>query len=104
MALDRLQDPHGSGKIGRAVVHENGAAEQVVAQNAPRPHHPADVGEPEEAVVRAVVERQPDFLAHLRQASGMGVDGALGFARGARGVQNEGAGFRIERQRRRSSG
>ena len=75
--------------IGRAVIQEDGAAEEVIAQDRPRAHHPADVGEPEEEVVVAMVEAEPDLLADLRQASGVGVHGALRFAGGARGVQDQ---------------
>ena len=62
------QSRFGRGIIRRAVVQENRAAEEVIAQDAPRPHHPADIGEPEEAVVGLMVEGQPDFLARLGQA------------------------------------
>ena len=73
----------------------------MVAQNRPRAHHPPDVGKPEEPVVGLVVETEPDFLAHLCQASGVGVDRALGFSGGPGGVKDEGARFGIERQRGR---
>ena len=46
---------------------------------------------------RLMVERQPDLLAHLRQASGVGVDRAFRFAGGAGGVEDEGAVLGIER-------
>src|SRR5436190_18620613 len=97
MALDHLPDPRGRWKIRRAIVDENSSTEVMVADDGPRPHHPADVGEPEEAIARLVIESQINFLAHLRKAAGMGVDRALRFARSAGGIEDECLAFGIHR-------
>ena len=57
------------------------APKNVHADHLPRPHHPADVGEPEEAVAGLHVEGVAELLGHLREAAGVRVHRALGPAR-----------------------
>ena len=88
---------HRRREIGRAIVEENGSAEEMVAEDAPGSHHPADVGKPEEAVVVAVIEREPDLLAHLREAPGVGMHRAFRLAGSAGSIEDESACIGIER-------
>src|SRR5437763_403207 len=71
----------------------------MIAQNRPRAHNPSDIGQPEKTIVFAMVEAEPDFLAHLRQTSGVRMYRALRLAGGPAGIQDERAMLRIERQR-----
>ena len=96
--LDHLPEPLRHRIIRRPIVQHNGPTEIVIADNLPRAHHPADVGDPPEAVVRLVVERQVDFLGRLRQGSGVGMHRALRPAGGSGGVEQERGRFGIHRQ------
>ena len=52
MALDERPQPVGTGVVGRAVVEHQRPAVGERADDLPRPHDPADVGEPEQPLAR----------------------------------------------------
>ena len=86
VALDHLPDAPGVRVVRRAVVHEQGSAEHQRAAYGPRPHHPANIGVPEEDVARLHVEAVRQVLRALDREAAMRVLRPLGLARGARGV------------------
>ena len=78
MPLDDRPEPIRSGMVRDAVEeHERGADAQRAADG-PRTHHPADVGEPEQAVLLADVEAVRHVLHRLDGKPAMDVHGALG--------------------------
>ena len=66
MALDERPEPIGLGIVGRAVVEHERAAVGERADDLPRPHDPADVGEPEQALARRA---GPSGTRPLRRSS-----------------------------------
>ena len=87
MAVDHRPEAVGFGVVGGAFVHEDGAAEGVIADQGPWAHHPADVGDPEEAVGGFQIEAEVEFLRALHLDAGVGVDDAFGLAGGSRRVE-----------------
>ncbi len=82
--------------VGDTLVEDDRGAEEVHADELPGPHHPADVGDPEEHVVRLDVECVAELLGHLRQDAAVRVDGSLRSARGARGEDHQRALLGVE--------
>ena len=67
-----------SGEVRRALVeHQPGAAQERPGDR-PGAHHPAEVGEPEEAVAGAEVEVVGEVLRGLDREAAVDMDGALG--------------------------
>ncbi len=66
--------------IGGPLIHEDGATVGVVADQRPRPHHPSDVGDPEEPVCGLVVERKEDFFRRLDEPASVCEDDTVRFA------------------------
>ena len=70
----------------RPLCDDDGAAERVGAHDLPDPHQPAEVGNPEQAIVGAEVGLERRLLGQLDQQAAGHVHGALRPARGAGGV------------------
>ena len=73
-----------AGIIGRAVVEHHRRAEQQRAEDEPRPHHPAHVGDPEERFVGVQVEAVAHVLRGLDREAAVRVHGALWAGRSCR--------------------
>ncbi len=82
---------------GRAIDSDDGGAGQQ-GRSLPVPHHPATGGEVQEAVFRADVTVQHQFLGMIDQQTAGTVNDALGLAGGAGGVED--VDRMTERQRR----
>ena len=78
MPLDHRPEAIRSGMVGHAVEEHERRADAQRAADRPRTHHPADVGEPEQAVVLADVEAVRHVLHRLHGKPAMDVHGALG--------------------------
>src|SRR5690606_4873979 len=72
----------------RSLVDDDGGAEHEGAGDHPGPHHPAEVGEPEEAVVWVKIETVGEVVRGLDREPGMDVDGAFRASGGAGGVDD----------------
>ena len=72
--LDQLPEPVGLGIIGRALVDHERRAEHQRCPDRPRPHHPAEVGDPEEHVARLHVEAVRHILRALDREAAVDVD------------------------------
>ena len=77
VAGHQLPESIGSRIVGRPFVEHQLSAEQQRARDGPRAHHPAEVGEPEEAVARPEVEAVREVLRALDREAAVDVDGAL---------------------------
>src|SRR5262249_52665250 len=66
------------------------------ADEFPRAHHPADIGDPKEDVLLLAIHVIGDFFGYLSQRTGMRMYAALRFAGGSRGVNDDGTVFGIE--------
>ena len=88
VALDHRPEPVRTGVIGHTLVHDQRRPQGQGAADRPRAHHPADVGEPEQAIVLAHVEAVGHVLGRLHRKATVHVHRALGLARGAAGVDD----------------
>ena len=83
------QSRSGSGEVGRTVEAEHRRAPRERAEDLPRPHDPAEVGEPEQDVVGTAVRLEPDLLGDLREEPAVDVHRALRPAGRAARVRDE---------------
>ena len=94
--------------VGRSFVEHERRAEQQRPGDRPRPHHPTQVGEPEQHVAAAQVEAVGEVLGALHRKAAVDVDGPLRSARGPGGVDQHvgrlGVGFGRRRGRGWGSG
>ena len=81
VSRDEAPDPVRAREVRCSLVHDEPGAEQEGPGDRPRPHHPAEVGEPEERVALAKVERVGEILGALDRETAVDVDGALRPAR-----------------------
>ena len=99
-----VPEPVGPGIVGRAVVEHERAAVGERADDLPRSHDPADVGEPEQPLARAQVGLERDLFGDLHEEAAVHVHRALGPAGRAARVRDEQRmlavdGHRVERDR-----
>src|SRR5216683_3563709 len=80
MACDDAPDTVGGRVVGRTFIKKGGRAECQRADNEPRPHHPAHVGEPEHHLALAQVEQMRHVLRALEREARVVMHGALGSA------------------------
>ena len=97
--LDERPEPVGTGIVGRAVVQHERAAVRERADDLPRPHDPADVGEPEQALARPEVDLERDLLGDLHEEAAVHVHRALGPAGRAARVRDEQRMFAVDGER-----
>ena len=90
VSVDHLPEAVRLRVVWCTLVHHHRPAGRVVPDQRPRPHHPADVGDPEEPVGRLLVEAEVDLLGALREDARVGVDDPLRLAGGPGGVQQHG--------------
>ena len=93
----------GRGVVGRAFVEHQLGAEQQRTGDCPRTHHPAEVGEPEQAVAGPEVEAVGQVLRALDREAAVDVDGALGPAGRARRVDDHVGRLGVGLRRRRGA-
>ena len=77
VARDERPEPVRPREVGRALVQHEPGAEQQRPRDRPRTHHPAEVGEPEQAVAATEVELVGEVLGALDREAAVDVDGAL---------------------------
>ncbi len=103
VALHDLPQPVRPGVVRHAFVDHERRAEQQRSADRPGTHHPAEVGEPEERLVRSQVETVGQVLGALDREAPVDVDRAFRPAGRARCVQDHvgrfGVGLRGMRQR-----
>ena len=75
--------------VGGPVEEHDGRAVEQAADDFPRPHHPSDVGQPEERLAGPRVEGIADLLSHLREAAAVRVHRPLRAAGRPAGVEDE---------------
>ena len=97
--LDERPQPVGAGEVGRAVVEHERAAVRERADDLPRPHDPADVGEPEQALARPQVGLERDLFGDLDEEAAVHVHRALGPAGRAARVRDEQRVLAVDRDR-----
>ncbi len=83
------QSRSGPGWVGSAVVEEHRRAERERADDLPRPHDPAEVGDPMQDLARAQVHLVGDLLRDLHEEPAVDVQHALRAAGGAARVADE---------------
>ena len=89
LALGQLPETARIGEVGRTVEAHHRRATGVRANGDPRPHDPAHVGEPHDAIVGAQIGGEPGLQRDLHQQAAMGVHRALRSAGRARRVVHE---------------
>ena len=89
-------EPVGPGVVRGAVVQEHRRAERRRADDLPRPHDPAEVGEPEQQIAGSDVGLVRDLLGDLDEEPAVDVDGALRRAGGPARVRDEQRVFGIQ--------
>ena len=90
-AVARHQGPEAvrGGVVGGAIVEDDRGAEGQGAEDGPGAHHPAEVGQPEEAVVLLDIEAVGHILGGLEGEAGVDVHCALGPPGCPRGVEEQ---------------
>ncbi len=88
--------------VGRAVVEHERAAVGERADDLPRSHDPADVGEPEQPLARAQVGLERDLFGDLHEEAAVHVHRALGPAGRAARVRDEQRVLAVDRRPRRT--
>ena len=104
VALDERPQPVGVGEVGRAVVQHERAAVGERADDLPRAHDPADVGEPEQPLARAQVGLERDLFGDLHEEAAVHVHRALGPAGRAARVRDEQRMLAVDDDARRTIG
>ena len=102
MPLDERPQPVGTRVVGRAVVEHERAAVRERADDLPRPHDPADVGEPEQPLAGPQVHLERDLLGDLDEEAAVHVHRALRAGRSCRSCTRRTAGARCRPRPRRS--
>src|SRR5215471_20268728 len=77
MPLHHIPDAIRVGIVGSTLENHHRRAEEGHPDHLPGSHHPANVGYPEEDVISADIEREPQLLGYLSERATMGVHGAL---------------------------
>ena len=85
----KAQSRSTSGKVGCAVVQHERSAVGEGADDLPRAHDPADVGEPEQPLAATQIGLERDFFGNLDGEAPVHVHRALGPAGGAARVRDE---------------
>jgi len=89
MICDHPPEPIGTGRVRGAFVEHHRGPVQQAAEDQPGPHHPADVGVPEDDIALPHVEAVGHVLRRLQGKAGVHVDRTLGFARRTAGVDQQ---------------
>src|SRR5579872_537391 len=96
MTLDHLPQAVWPRIVRGTIIKEDCPAKVVGAQDHPRAHHPTDIRQPEEPIVRTVIEREPYLLGGLNERAGVSVNSALRLPGSAGRVKQHRRGFRIQ--------
>ena len=86
---DESPEPAGIGEVGRAVELQDAAAQSMRPDQQPRPHDPAEIGRPVDAIVRPEVSDVGGLGGELDEQPAVDVHGALRPAGRARGVAEQ---------------
>src|SRR5262245_33336932 len=87
--IDYFPEAIGSRIVGHALIEHHTRTKLEGADQLPRPHHPADVGVPKEAIVRMHVEAVSQLFASGGENTKGRVDAGFRFSRGARSIEKE---------------
>src|SRR4051812_8453581 len=99
MLFDELPEPIGPRIVGGAVIKCQRGAVGQSADELPRAHDPAQIGQPEENVVRADIELERDLFGYFDEKAAVYVDRAFGAAGRSGRVSNEERVFAVDRER-----
>src|SRR6187399_2693051 len=88
MSFDHRPDAVRVREVRRTVIHKECRTQHESAADSPRPHHPTDIGVPEEDVTGLNVEAMRHVLCALDREAAVDMLCALGLACGARCVND----------------
>ncbi len=99
VALDQLPETIGSGIVRDALEEDGGPAVEEPRGDQHRPHQPAQVGQPEQAVARSHVHQVAEVVGALQEKPALREHRALRPARRPRRVDDEARTIELDRQR-----